>query len=38
METAVYAPIAGKVREIPVHTGSVVAAKDLLVVIEPAKE
>ena len=37
METAVYAPIAGKVKEVNVKPGSTVEAKDLLVVIEAEK-
>lgn len=35
MESSVYAPVAGKVKEINVTPGSTVDGKDLLVVIEP---
>jgi pyruvate carboxylase len=35
METAVYAPIGGVVKEIRVKTGTPVESRDLLLVLEP---
>ena len=37
METAVYAPISGKVKELHVKVGSSIESRDLLVTLEPIK-
>jgi pyruvate carboxylase len=34
MQTTIYAPVDGRIKERPVHVGDTVEAKDLLVVIE----
>jgi pyruvate carboxylase len=36
METSVYSPFAGTVREVHVQPGGAVESKDLLMVLEPA--
>jgi pyruvate carboxylase len=38
METAVYAPFAGKVKDVLVRAGAVVDARDLLMILEPQTE
>lgn len=38
METAVYAPVGGVIRELHVHPGAAVESRDLLLVIEPSGE
>jgi pyruvate carboxylase len=38
METSVYSPIAARVKEVTVQPGGAVAAKDLLMVLEPIAE
>jgi pyruvate carboxylase len=38
METSVYSPIAARVKEVTVTSGTAVASKDLLIILDPIPE
>jgi biotin carboxyl carrier protein len=38
METSVYSPMAARVKEVTIQSGTVVASRDLLIVLDPIPE